>query len=75
MDREDICREDYEKAIWQWILGRNAERDRRILSIYLFDGVTYEEMQRRLDKEDYPLSIDELKKIVKKRKAQLFRHI
>ena len=75
MDREDISREDYEKAIWQWILGRNGERDRMILSMYLFDGVTYEEMQRRLDQADCPLSIDELKKIIKKRKTQLFRHI
>lgn len=64
-----------EHAIDQWILGRNGERDRLILRIYLFDGVTYEEMQRRLDDMKIPLSIDQLKKIIQKRKEELFRHL
>lgn len=72
---KELNRSDYEAAIWQWIIGRNGERDRKILSMYLFDGVTYEEMQRRLDADGYPLSIDQLKKIIKTRKGQLFRHI
>ena len=71
----DLNRDQYEHAIDQWILGRNAERDRLILKIYLFDGITYESMQRRLDEMKYPLSIDQLKKIVTKRKKELFRHI
>lgn len=69
-----INREEYEVAIDLWILGRNGERDRMILKMYLFDGVTYREMQRRLD-DKYPLSIDQLKKIIRKRKAELFSHI
>ena len=79
---EDLNRDLCEHAIDQWILGRNAERDRIILKIYLFDGITFEKMQQRLDKmaEDqndpkYALSIDQLKKIVRKRKFQLFKHI
>lgn len=68
-------RDAYEHAIDQWILGRNGERDRLILRIYLFDGVTYEEMQRRLDDMKIPLSIDQLKKIIQKRKEELFRHL
>ena len=71
----DISRDQYEHAINQWILGRNAERDRIILRIFLFDGITYEQMQRRLDEMQYPIGIDQLKKIIKKRKAELFRHI
>lgn len=70
----DLNREELSVAIDLWIIGRNGERDREILKMYLFDGVTYAEMQRRLD-EKYPLSIDQLKKIVRKRKAELFRHI
>jgi len=70
-----LNRDQCEHAIHQWILGRNGERDRKILSIYLFDGITYEEMQRRLDEEGYPLSIDQLKKIIKKRRMELFRHV
>lgn len=72
---KELNRSDYEAAIWQWIIGRNGERDRKILSMYLFDGITYEEMQKRLDGDGCPLSIDQLKKIIKKRKGQLFRHI
>ena len=70
----DLNREELSVAIDLWIIGRNGERDREILKMYLFDGVTYAEMQRRLDNK-YPLSIDQLKKIVRKRKAELFRHI
>ena len=71
----EINREEYDRAIDQWILGRNGERDRLILRMFLFDGVTYEKMQKRLDEIDYPLSIDQLKKIIRKRKNELFRHL
>lgn len=72
---EELCRSDYEKGINEWIIGRNGERDRMILSMYLFDGITYEEMQKRLDQKGCPLSIDQLKKIIKRRREQLFRHL
>lgn len=72
---KDLNRDQYDHAIDQWILGRNAERDRLILRIYLFDGITFEQMQRRLDELNVPLSIDQLKKIVRKRKEELFKHI
>ncbi len=75
MIRKDLNRDQYDHAIDQWILGRNAERDRVILRIYLFDGITFEQMQRRLDEQNYPLSIDQIKKVVRKRKEELFRHI
>ena len=75
MKGNELNREETELAIYQWILGRNGERDRMILSMYLFDGVSYAEMQRKLDEKGYPLSIDRLKKIIRRRKAQLFRHI
>jgi hypothetical protein len=62
-------------AIDQWIIGRNGERDRIILSMYMFDGITISEMQRRLDEMGYELSVDGIKRIIRKRKEQLFRHI
>ena len=81
MERElnrDLC----EHAIDQWILGRNGERDRYILKMYLFDGITYEQMQKRLfqiawERKDpsYDIGEDQLKKIISKRKKELFRHI
>lgn len=75
MKCNELNRAETELAIYQWILGRNGERDRMILSMYLFDGISYAEMQRILDENGYPLSIDRLKKIIRRRKAQLFRHI
>ena len=72
---EELSRSEIEKAIHEWIIGRNAERDRRILSIYLFDGLTMAQMQRLLDAEGIELSIDRIKKIIRVRKEQLFRHL
>ena len=71
----EINRDAYAHAIDQWIIGRNGERDRIVLSMYLFDGITVAEMQRRLDRMGYELSIDGIKRIIRKRKEQLFRHI
>lgn len=82
MVRPDLNRDQYDHAIDQWILGRNAERDRIILRMYLFDGITFERMQRKLDElsreihdPKYFLSIDQIKKVVKKRREELFKHI
>lgn len=71
----DLSRAELETAIQQWIIGRNGERDRVILAMYLFDGITFARMQDRLEGLGYTLSIDQIKKIVRKRKEELFRHI
>ena len=75
MTGNDYSRDEYQEGIEQWILGRNGERDRLILRMYLFDGITFRQMQERLDKMKIPLSIDQIKRIVRKRKEQLFRHM
>lgn len=71
----EYSRDQVETAIYQWINGRNGERDRVILAMYLFDGITFRQMQTRLEGIGYPLSIDQIKRIVRKRKEELFRHI
>lgn len=72
----DLDREVVEPAIWRWINGRNGERDRMILTMYLFDGITYEKMLDRIENAGYlPMTRDNLKKVIRKRKEQLFRHI
>lgn len=77
MNKEnDLDREVVEPAIFRWINGRNGERDRMILSMYLFDGITYEKMLDRIEDAGYlPMTKDNLKKFIRKRKEQLFRHI
>lgn len=63
-------------AIEQWVIGRNGERDRIIMRMYMLDGITFAKMQDRLlDEHGYDLSIDQIKKVVRKRKEELFRHI
>lgn len=84
MDRNNLQgeRDLYEHAINQWILGRNGERDRLIMRMYLFDGITYSRMLDRLGEiaertkdPTYGIGEDQLKKVIRKRKSELFRHI
>lgn len=74
-DLMEYNRDAIERGIEQWILGRNGERDRIVLGMYLIDGITYEEMRIRLEAIGYPLTTEGIKKIVKRRKEQLFRHM
>jgi len=74
MSRDEIDREAYEPLIYRWINGRNGERDRFILSMYLFDGLTYEKMLDRLSEQGCEITKDRLKQILQARKEQLFRH-
>lgn len=76
INQQDIDRNYYEPLIFRWINGRNGARDRLILSMYLFDGITYEQMLDRIEDAGYlPMTKDNLKKVIRKRKEQLFRHI
>lgn len=75
IDLTDLGRSAVDAAIEEWVIGRDGERDRLIMRIHLFDGVTLEEMQKRLDKKGYPLSIDRLKQIIPRRLTQIQKHI
>lgn len=60
-------RSELDKLIDEWILGRNAERDRKILKRRLFDGVTYERLA-----EEFDLSVRQVKNIVYKGEDIIF---
>ena len=66
----DIRRDAVEEAIHQWIIGRNAERDRAIVSRKLFDGITFEKLA-----EEFDLSVRRTKSIVYRCYDIIFRHI
>lgn len=74
-DMPEKSRDEYEHAIDQWVIGRNSERDRKILRMYLFEGVSYLQMQQRLDECGIQLSVDMIKRIIWKRKEQLYKHL
>jgi len=66
----NVCREDVERAIYQWVIGPHAERDRAIVSRKLFDGITFEQLA-----EEFKLSVRRTKSVVYKWYDIIFRHI
>jgi len=66
----ELSREDWEKLIDDWIVGKNAERNRKILKRRLIDGLTYEALA-----DEFKLSVQHTKAIVAKAEQKLFRHI
>lgn len=70
---DDISNSELEKAIDEWI---HSKRDRLILKLRLIDGLTYQQTSDHLYKEEnIILSERQIKDIVYKAEAKLFRHI
>ena len=67
---KDLSRTDLENLIDEWIIGRNAERNRLILKRRLIDGVVYEKLA-----EEFDLSTQRIKDIVYKSQNILYKHI
>lgn len=66
----DLSRTEIEFAIEEWIIGKNAERDREVLRRRLIDGVTFERLA-----EEQELSVSQVKRIIWKNEEILFRHL
>lgn len=66
----DISRTQLESLIDEWIIGKNAERDRIILKERLIDGICYEPLAER-----HEMSVSQVKRIIYKRQNQLFKHL
>lgn len=62
----DLSVSEVEHLIDEWIFN---ERDRAILKRRLIDGITFEALAREFD-----LSVVQVKRIVKKRQPELFKH-
>ncbi len=65
-----ISRTDIETAIDTWIIGRNAERDRKILYRRLIDGIYYEPLA-----EEFDMSVRQVQRIVYKGSDVIFNHV
>ena len=68
-DLPDLSRTEIDHLIQEWIIGRNAERDRAILRRRLFDGITFEKLA-----EEFDLSVRCTKEIVYKGQDKIFGH-
>ena len=66
----DLSRTEIEFAIDEWIVGKNAERDRKVIRRRLIDGVTFERLA-----EENELSVSQAKRIVWKWSETVFRHL
>lgn len=64
---DDISNSEIEHAIDEWI---HSERDRKILKRRLIDGICYEPLADEMD-----MSVRQIKNIVSKAEAKLFRHL
>ena len=68
MKLEDVSRSQLATAIDEWIIGRHAERTRKILKRRLIDGITYERLAEAFD-----LSAQQIKNMVYKCENLLFK--
>ena len=68
-DMHNYSRSEIERLADEWIVGRNAERDRKILKRRLLDGITFDRLA-----EEFDLSVRQVKNIVYRREDELFCH-
>ena len=66
----DVSRTELENVIDEWIVGRNAERNREILKRRMVDGICYEPLA-----EEWDLSVRQVKSIVYRGQEKVFRHL
>lgn len=65
-----ISRFAVESAIDEWVVGRNAERNRKILKRRVIDGICFEPLA-----EEFDMSVRQIKNIVYKEWDRVARHI
>ena len=65
-----LSRSEIESLIDEWIIGRNAQRDREIIKRRLIDGICFEPLA-----EEFELSVRQVKNIVYKSERIIFSHL
>ena len=67
---DELSRSQIDWLIDEWIIGANAERNRKILRRRLFDGITFERLA-----EEFDMSVRQIKDIVYKCEEKIFSKI
>lgn len=70
MITDEFCRSRIEVAIFEWINGKNAERNRQMIRRRLFDGLTFEQIA-----EEFDLSPKQARTIVHQCENKIYNHI
>ena len=68
MTPQDLSASEVCRLIDEWIIGRNGDRDRRILKRRLIDGICFDPLA-----EEFDLSTRQVKNIVYRGEAKIFR--
>lgn len=63
-------RSEWEHLIDEYVIGRNAERDRQILKRRMLDGITLESLA-----EEFDLSVQRIKIIIYNSQNRIIKHI
>lgn len=66
----DMSKSEIENAINELIVGKNAERNRKIVYRRLIDGICFEPLS-----EEFGLSVRQTKNIVYKCERKIFSHM
>lgn len=66
----NFSKSEIDALINEWIIGKNAERDRAIIRRRLFDGITFEKLA-----EEFDLSVRQAKNIVYKTERKIFSNL
>lgn len=66
----DLSRSEWENLIDEWVIGRNSERNRKMLKRRLLDGITYERLS-----EEFDMSTQNVCSIIYKCQEQVFKHL
>lgn len=67
---DEVSRPELEEAIRNWIIDRNAERNRVILTRRLFDGIGLEDLA-----EEFDMSVSQIKRIIYSGTDKIYRHL
>lgn len=70
MEHYDLSKSEWERLIDEWIVGRNAERNRKMLKRRLLDGITYERLA-----EEFDMSTQNVCNTIYKCQEKVFKHL
>ena len=70
LENYNLSRSEWENLIDEWIVGRNAERNRQMLKRRLLDGITYERLA-----EEFDMSTQNVCSIIYKCQDKVFKHL
>lgn len=76
---KEYSRSEIEYGIEEWVVGKNAERDKLILKLKLLKGYSYKGIADHINDDKYPpeyhLEVRQIQRIIRKRCDVIFRHI